>query len=171
MNYNSVKNQRIKGRFVDREVIYCVSQLVYELSKKAEEFSEYYDDLLDAYQGLPDYEMAAEDNGWEPGRDEFGNAGYAHEDEDIYIGSAEELCQEFDIDAEDYAPEIYEHWIVSDWLADKLEAQGEKVLRDFFGLTIWCRATTGQAILLDGVIGRVCEELGILEGQTNEWEV
>jgi hypothetical protein len=52
----------------------------------------------------------------------------------------------------DIEREAYEHWIVSDWLADKLEERGEMIVRDFLGLTIWGRCTSGQAILLDGVI-------------------
>lgn len=48
--------------------------------------------------------------------------------------------------------EAFEHWIVSDWLAGKLEAAGEMVSHDIHGLTIWGRCTTGQAILLDAVI-------------------
>jgi hypothetical protein len=55
--------------------------------------------------------------------------------------------------------EIYEHWIVSDWLADKLKAKGETVARDICGLTIWGRATTGQAIYIDGVIEAIARDL------------
>src|SRR5271168_3073362 len=55
--------------------------------------------------------------------------------------------------------EIYEHWIVSDWLAGRLEDLGEVIERDFYGLTLWGRACTGQAILLDGVICSIYDEL------------
>jgi hypothetical protein len=54
--------------------------------------------------------------------------------------------------------EIYEHWIVSERLADRLEQHGEVIERDFYGLTVWGRATTGQAILLDGVICAIYDE-------------
>lgn len=73
-------------------------------------------------------------------------------------------------DGEDIEREAYEHWVVSDWLADKLEAHGEMIIKDFLGLTIWGRATTGQAILLDHVISVICENMEILEGQVNEWK-
>jgi hypothetical protein len=53
--------------------------------------------------------------------------------------------------------EAYEHWIISDWLADKLEEQGEMVARDFLGFTIWGRPTTGQAISMDGVILQIAD--------------
>ena len=69
-----------------------------------------------------------------------------------YIGTAQELCDALGIDPYDYTPEIFEHWIVSDWLAHELDERGERVLRDFFGLTVWGRSCTGQSILLDRVI-------------------
>lgn len=55
--------------------------------------------------------------------------------------------------------EAYEHWIVSDWLASKLESKGEMVSTDIFGLTVWGRTTTGQAILLDRVICDIYDEM------------
>lgn len=61
--------------------------------------------------------------------------------------------------AEPHRNEIYEHWIVSNWLADQLEKRGEVIERDFYGLTIWGRACTGQAILLDDVICSIYDEL------------
>ena len=171
---NSERNQEIKGALVNREVIYCVSPLVYELSKKAEEFPDYYDDLLSAHQGMPDYEEAAIENGWQLEE--------GHGDEEIVYRNSEtgdvsddaetweELCNEKGIDAYEYAPEILEHWIVSDWLAARLEEHGERVLRDFFGMTVWGRTTSGQAILLDYIISEIAAEMGILEGQENEWK-
>jgi len=55
--------------------------------------------------------------------------------------------------------EIFEYWLVTEYLGRKLEACGEAVLFDFYGLTIWGRTTTGQAIALDGVIQKIFEEL------------
>jgi hypothetical protein len=59
--------------------------------------------------------------------------------------------------------EIYEHWVVSSWLAGRLEERGEAVSRDFFGLTVWGRATTGQAISIDGVIREIVTECWEIE--------
>lgn len=67
------------------------------------------------------------------------------------------VCEAEDI--EPYQREIFEHWLVSDWLADKLEAKGEKVDRDFAGLTVWARTTTGQAIYADGVFEEIAAEI------------
>lgn len=54
---------------------------------------------------------------------------------------------------------IYEHWIISSWLADELEERGEAIETDFYGLAIWGRSATGQAILLDRVIREIYQDL------------
>ena len=167
IDYNSNVNQEIKRKFVDREVIYCVSTLVNELAKKAEHFRDYEDDLYDAFRGIPDHEEAATQNGWTQKKD--GSFYHKENKEKSDAEGWRELCEEQNIEVDDYTPEIFEHWIITDWLADKLENHGHKVLRDFFGLTIWCRPTTGQAILLDGVISQICADMEILEGQANDW--
>lgn len=55
--------------------------------------------------------------------------------------------------------EVFEHWIVSDWLAYQLEQRGEVIERDFYNLTLWGRTTTGQAISMDSVIACIYDEL------------
>ena len=72
-------------------------------------------------------------------------------------------------DLESEPAEIYEWWIVTNWLAEKLEIQGQCIL-EYANMHFWGRQTTGQAILLDGVISRICEGMEILEGQPNEWK-
>jgi hypothetical protein len=171
MEENSNRNQEIKRLFVDREVIHCASNLVYELSQQAEHFREYEDDLYGAFQGNPDYEEALKQNDCEPFTDEYGvDCWRDTRDGMTFAGTAQKACEAFEIDVYEYTEDIYEHWIVSDYLADKLEDKGHKILRDFFGFTIWCRPTTGQAILLDGVISSICSDIEILEGQANEWK-
>lgn len=54
--------------------------------------------------------------------------------------------------------EVYEHWVVSDWLASKLKEHDE-VVADVGNLTVWGRCTTGQMISMDGVIGKIYNEL------------
>lgn len=184
MNYNSSKNQAIKRKFVDREVVECVSMLVSEIAEKAECFPDYQEDLCGAFE-VPDYEASIENHVADMDRDECieyleGLSIECRDDEttetlraavvaNAIEEGAEYFCNEHSIDIE--FSEIFEHWIITEWLADKLEAKGEKVLRDFFGLTIWGRACTGQAILLDPVISEICDEMEILEGQRNEWGV
>lgn len=54
--------------------------------------------------------------------------------------------------------EILEHWIVSDWLAKKLESKGELIEWNFYNLTIWGRTTSGQSIAMDNVIQEISRE-------------
>jgi len=171
MERNSNKNQEIKRRFVEREVVYCVSTLVYELG----EIEGCMDDIMEI-RSQPDYESSVEyADGFHV---QYSNHldGWVWVDKDSHIISdtfntdvaAYQNCvDENNLDYE--YTEAYEHWIVSDYLAKKLEEQGE-IVGDLYGLTVWGRCTTGQAILLDGVISNICEEMEILEGQRNEWK-
>ena len=68
----------------------------------------------------------------------------------------EKLADIFGIEP-DY-DEVYEHWIVSNFLGRKLEEQGETV-RSVLGLTIWGRCCTGQALSLDYCIQRIAVDL------------
>jgi hypothetical protein len=54
--------------------------------------------------------------------------------------------------------DIYEWWTVSDYLYRKLKAKGAPVA-DLGSCRVWGRTTTGQAILLDGVICDIYDEL------------
>ena len=54
--------------------------------------------------------------------------------------------------------EVFEHWIVSSWLGEHLENQGE-VVHQIGSLEVWGRATTGQAIYMDGVILSIVNHL------------
>ena len=132
---------------VDREVVYCVSSLVNTLAGGIEargDIGDLAEQALELCSSVADYEEAAREAGWTETDDGWTHPDYDTEDD------AESACHASR--AEPYEREVYEHWIVSRWLADKLEAHGEKVDRDFAGMIVWARTTTGQAILLDGVI-------------------
>lgn len=181
MDYNSPKNQEIKRKFVDREVIYCVSTLIYELSQ----YPEIQDELLSLFYSY-DYETPARDEGWVEYNEvssfsairanresikELSDINYIQlvDGKSSEISDAEnwqELCNDECIEPK--TDEIYEHWIVSEYLSEKLKAHGETVA-EFKGLTIWGRGCTGQAILLDSVISEICSEMEILDGQKNDW--
>ena len=75
---------------------------------------------------------------------------------DIEGGAYEWVCDNFSLEFE-YG-DIYEHWIVSDWLARKLSERGHIVER-YLGMTIWGRGCTGQAISMDGVMEQICNDL------------
>lgn len=80
----------------------------------------------------------------------------------------EQACDEMGIDLLENASEVYEHWIVSDYFAEKLKEHGETV-GELFNLTIWGRCTTGQAISMDGVIEAIANDMEILAGQKYDW--
>lgn len=146
-------------QLVQREVYYCVSTLISELAK----LPQCQDDLMPVLV-QDDYEQAAADAGWSSSPDVISSLpndeGYWMNPEKWHEAgnpvtylTAQEVCEGENIDP--HTNEAYEHWIVSGWLADKLEAAGEMVLRDFMGLTIWGRSTTGQAISQDYVINEI----------------
>ena len=146
-----MRNEKELQDFVNREVIYCVSSLIYEMmqGKGAESMIE--GDFENLYQGPPSY-----------GEYTCPNCDHQWEDEpETYLACPE--CSAKLSDEDNYRPteyqEVLEHWIVTDWLADRLEEQGEAVCKDFYGLTIWGRTTSGQGIALDGVISQIHKNL------------
>lgn len=154
---------RTPDDIVRMEVYYCVSALVSTLAQG------YGDSGLPADLGqvceqafelacpIDDWQEAAEQAGWSAGVDTT-DSDFTHPDSTQVYNNWQTLCECEGI--EPYQWEVFEHWIVSDWLADKLEARGEKVDRDFAGLTVWTRTTTGQAIAMDSVIEAIAADLG-----------
>ena len=180
MHLNSPTNQDICRRLVNREVYHCVSQLVHHFASRPEAADEYYDEVLDLCT-KPDYDSAAYDACADLNfdaaaymLDQYGAYAAPYEPIEDLISRVRkfaakdpiEFCELFDIEA--YESEAFEHWIVSEFLAEKLREKGE-IVGELFGLTIWGRCTTGQAIYIDRVIGEIAHEMGILEGQQYSW--
>lgn len=55
--------------------------------------------------------------------------------------------------------EALQFWLVSDWLADKLEDIGEPIARDVLGFNVWGRTECGQALTADASLNRVARRL------------
>lgn len=51
--------------------------------------------------------------------------------------------------------EVLEWWLVTSYLACKLQQQGEIIIDDY-GCYWWGRTTSGQTIAMDGVIQAIC---------------
>jgi hypothetical protein len=68
----------------------------------------------------------------------------------------EEIAQDTGLDSE--PQEIYQWYLVTDWLGDNLKAIGEPVLENDYG-TWWGRTCCGQAIELDGTIQKIVDNL------------
>ena len=62
--------------------------------------------------------------------------------------------------------EVFQWFIVSEFLAEKLKEKGEPIIEEE---NIWGRGTFGQAVLLDYVITEICAEMQILENQEYSW--
>ena len=142
-------------RIVVQNVRVCVSTLVFDLREDEDSF-----ELYEAPIVPDDWIEAAADEGVEIiyDIDEEGwlweGAGESYNTE---AGAAKACCDELGV--EPNRREIYEHWVVTDWLASKLEAQDELIVRDWHGLTLWGRATTGQAIVMDYVIQEIAKDI------------
>jgi len=55
---------------------------------------------------------------------------------------------------EDEPQEVYEWWVVSDWLLDELEKAGQPVLKTDYE-NWWGRTSSGQSIIFDEVIQKI----------------
>jgi hypothetical protein len=176
---NSLGNQKIKAKFVERHVYAKVNTLVefvlanpdhnppftwddvcnayyyedwtgqrYNAEERQEKLEEYdllIDQLTESIGKLPTYEE----------RDHLENLVDARHD----LRSA--TWQRI---------EVIEWWLVSDWLAEKLTAHGQPTVSDGNSF-YWGRTISGQAIKMDEVIHIICEDLQILEGQTDQWQL
>ena len=167
---NTENNQEVLGKLVGREVIQNVSHLVDHFLQNPDALrgSGYsYYDLLDIAE-VPDYETSIENWIHDIGKNELEEF---CQDNDIYnlddhieLIGAEDFCAEHDIDIR--YKEALEFWAVSKYMGRKLREHGEAVM-ELFGLTIWGRTTSGQAILLDRVIEDIGHDMEILHGQAH----
>lgn len=119
---------------------------------------------------IADYEEAAIQAGWQAKAGTLQSAGLWHAiknaaatDDDVTVwceserDAWEEACRMDNLEPID--SEVYEHWAITEWFADKLIAAGEKVDKDFGNLCIWARTTTGQGIASDGVVERIYADM------------
>jgi len=175
-NHNSSKNQSIKRKFVGAHVYCNVGTLAeYIINKGLEDSGAPFTlDDIENYYSYPEYRgtYANFDGGTQEQRQEEIDRLQELADNESNLEINEAILREIEEleDLEQEPTEIYEWWAVSDYLFDKLKSHGYCVV-DAGSCYIWGRSTTGQAILLDHVIGIICAEMEILEGQENEWSV
>lgn len=195
----SDQTQSILRKLVDREVGTCVSVLVSELMQKQEHFPDYSDELINLSRRSASVEDVLDDNGYVLVENSSAEAFLiTHDEHKIYksithedsgqleqmqdeflaefgeyldadeITNAEAVAYAIGVEACDSESEVYEHWIVSTWFGNELAKRGESV-EELFGITIWGRCTTGQAIYMDGIIERIASDMEILPGQRHDW--
>lgn len=162
MNLPDKASKTLAGRLASKEILCCVSGIVARLASNRGNLP--FKDLADLTEQamalavpLPDYESAADEAGFTRTGD-----GMCIDLENNLHCSAEAACDHHRIEPHDR--EVLEHWAVTAWLADKLEAKGEKVDLDFAALIVWARTTTGQAISADAVIEAIVAETGYAGG-------
>ena len=145
--HNEGKNQDIKSDLVSREVYCCMS---YEMEAMLKA------NAVHGIKDLPSWDDI--DNAYNELCQECGS-------DDIIDG----ICQECKSDNVDNEPaEIFEWWRVSEFLYKKLKEYNQCTLEFGCGY-YWGRCTSGQAILLDYVIGKIASDMEILEGQKYSW--
>lgn len=191
-SYDSIVNQRIKDKFVDMHVLYCVTGTTeYILSKSYEDAEAPFNWEQVVNLSRPVCDECYNDSFNEVNVD---NVEIFQDKDGDYIcpfcgccNDTEQEARECCMGAEDYVyqcsscgkyflelsdateqeNDIFEWRQVSSTLAHLLEEEGETIIEDE---DIWGRGCTGQSISMDGVISNICYKLEILEGQKYEWE-
>ena len=144
---NEVKVNEIVNRIM-RDDIYTnvdsMTRYILDKSFECDDVPFSWDDVEN--MGSPDYDSMEEEELDEINEDMHGEdfSGYDFDDKVSYLQDNFEDS------------EIFEWWAVSNWLAQKLQEQGETVI---LGDDIWGRQTTGQAIKLDGIIQRIAQSI------------
>ena len=157
--------QRACSRYVERNVICCVSSLMYDIGQNLEAcakiFDFDYDEAVGWYQ-RDDWDEAVEDYirneaPVEQIEEILGEAldndnSHAREKALDLIEDNAEFGRENNLDP--YVVESLEFWVVDKYFARELKEQGETVF-EFADFTVWARTTFGQSISIDGVVRRL----------------
>jgi len=169
MNNIETINQRICAKLIKRDVIYPVRELISWLTEVNNEGKlRAWDEVGEALTNL----QYGEAWDWDEIRSTAAEASEDDEHERIYglEDGDEELIQLAGKHGiEKKSREIRGYWIVKEFLAKKLKEKGETV-EEIFGLHIWGRTDSGQAIGMDSVILEIASDMGILAGQRRSWE-
>lgn len=170
-----IKVDEVINRIIEREILVNASQMVNQLSDgglclNSASFGELYSECLER----PDYSEPPEGFTIEraSGRAEIDNGdspAYYWIDEDgetsesVFDTEEQAIRNAWDEigDQPDGFEEALEHWIVSDWLAEKLQMNDAMICRDVLGFNVWGRAETGQSLTMDSEIIEVAK--GIAE--------
>ena len=161
--------QRACSRYVERNVICCVSSLMYDIGQNLEACSKIFDFDYDEAIGWYQRDDWEEPVAWfirkeatleqlqEIAGEELESDDEATREKVLEgVEDYEEVGREYNLDP--YVTEIYEHWSVNSWFAKELEAEGG-VIFDFADFTVYGRMTTGQSLSLDGITRRIVRSL------------
>ena len=149
---DTINNQEILRKLVEREVIMNASTLVDDLVEAGK--LDWYDDIENLTLFICK-ECNNTDN-----RVIGNNSGVRV----CNLCDHEEEQENWEEDTQ----EIYEWWFVNKFLFDDLKGRGEPVIDSPYGY-LWGRTTTGQAIAMDSVIEQIASDMEILQGQKYDW--
>lgn len=173
-----MNKQETIQRIIDQEIYTNASQFVTELTQDPE--GRYIDDITPClervdYSEPPEGYSAEEtiDGEWMVlcgGIQTGDNVDLSGAGDDTYEteGQAIKAAWEDYGDEPEERLEALQHWLVSDWLADKLESIGACVVHDIMGFDIWGRTECGQSLMMDSDLNKVAELIGYKEGGDNE---
>jgi len=155
-----MNKQEIIQRIIDQEIFTNASQFIDELANDYE--GRYIDDLMPCLESI-DYSEPPEDYIIEQDQstvpysfiDPDGNREGYFETEEQAIKAA---WEDFGDEPEERM-EALQHWLVSDWLADKLESIEACVARDVMGFEVWGRTECGQSLTMDSDLNKVADLL------------
>ena len=178
--------QRACEKFVERNVIYCVSSLMYDIGQNLEASAKIFDFDYDEAIGWFQRDDWEEPVAWFIRKDAtldqleeiagsdwdeivvkvVGEGSVADFLDDTHgllreevlksVTDFEEVGREYNLDP--YVTEVYEHHIIDRYYYQDLLSEGEIVF-EFGGMLIWGRTTTGMAISMDSVTRRLVREL------------
>lgn len=153
--------EQIIERIIEQEIFVNASTMVTDLCNgELSQFDEGLQEKLLDCMGAPDYSEPPADytvrfntetqdyDIYDPDGDFIDNG---HATEEDAIKYAWDLAG----DTPEEVTEALQFWLVSDWLADKLEEVGAPLARDVLGFNIWGRTECGQSLTMDSTLHAV----------------
>lgn len=176
-DFNSIVNQEIKGKFISQHVFCNVNSLVEFSISKSIEGDQNAPIQFEDVENLYTYpELIGKHVNFDGGTEDERETEIQRLMELSTLDSTTPLqVEEIEADIEELknldtqAQDVFEWWAISDYFMRQLRERGYVVYTDSY-YNYWGRTTTGQAILLDGIVSRICSDMEILEGQKNSWE-
>lgn len=141
-------DEDIKNMYIDN------SKKIDELEDKVIELNKAIDEVEEIEYSISQADSEEEKKKLEEGLRNYDNVEELKEQ----IEELEYKIEELENENGDIKNEALEYWVVSNWLAEKLEEHGELTLTNG-ECTWWGRCTSGQAIYLDGIIKEIYDKL------------
>lgn len=165
--YTNGDYQNLVKNMVDKHILYNVNNIIQTIADDIDQEGFYdafvqqdyetpcYDSIIEMDRG--DLESTCNDRGFVVNEGDTNQTLVDAIFQDIKDNEGtQDFCDGLGL--EGHENDVLEFWLVSDWLAYHLEKQGEIIATDFYGLTVWGRTCSGQAILLDSVICNIFDE-------------